>query len=90
MLARRCFFRVCVLFIIGLIGNLWLHVVGQEVYTDEQLKSMTAEELESICNKRGFEISTNELDPATGLSYELTHDDFVEAARQCLNVEQEM
>lgn len=65
-------------------------VVSQEEYTEDALKAMTEEELEAICLVRGFEIMRDEIDPSTGLPYELSHEDFVEAARRCLEIEQEM
>ena len=65
-------------------------VVGQEVYTTEELTAMTDDELEQICVTRGFTILRDAIDPDTGKSYDLSHDDFVEAARQCLEIEQEM
>ena len=48
------------------------------------------EELEKICRIRGFEIMRDEIDPSTGLPHELSHDDYVEAARRCLAIEEEM
>ena len=65
-------------------------VVGQEVYTQEELTAMTDDELEQICVTRGFTILRDAIDPDTGKPYDLGHDDFVEAARQCLQIEQEM
>lgn len=89
MLAPRCFWRF--LLTIVLVGsNLWSNVVCQDEYSDEVLKNMTSEELERICTVRGFEISLSEIDPTTGLPYEMTHEDFVEAAKQCLEIEREM
>jgi hypothetical protein len=51
---------------------------------------MPDEELELMCVSRGFELVKGEIDPTTGLAYELTHDDYVEAAQRCLAIEQEM
>lgn len=56
----------------------------------EELTAMTDDELEQICVTRGFTILRDAIDPATGKPYDLSHDDFVEAARQCLEIEQEM
>jgi len=39
---------------------------------------------------RGFQLVNDETDPETGQQYELTHDDFVEAAQRCLAIEEEM
>ena len=66
------------------------HVAAQEEYTEDKLKTMSEEELEKICLVRGFEIMRDEIDPTTGLPHELSHDDYVEAARRCLAIEEEM
>ena len=66
------------------------HVAAQEEYTEDKLKTMSEEELEKICRIRGFEIMRDEIDPSTGLPHELSHDDYVEAARRCLAIEEEM
>ena len=69
-------------------------VVGQEQqqlqYTEADLRGMTEQELENICIQRGFELLKDEVDPATGEVYQLSHDDFVQAALKCLAIEQEM
>ena len=65
-------------------------VIGQVEYTQEELTAMTDDELERICLARGFTISRDAVDPDTGNPYDLSHEDFVEAARQCLEIEQEM
>ena len=39
---------------------------------------------------RGFQLVKDETDPETGQQYQLTHDDFVEAAQRCLAIEEEM
>ena len=57
---------------------------------EEVLQSMSNEELEQICIERGFEILKDEIDISTGLPYELSHDDYVEAAMKCLEIEREM
>ena len=59
-------------------------------YTLEQLQGMTDTELEQICYLRGFQILHDEVDPTTGMPYDLKHDDYVNAAMQCLQIEQEM
>ena len=51
----------------------------------DDLQSMTQEELELICVERGFELIQ---DNETG--EELTHADFVDAARRCLAIEEDM
>lgn len=63
---------------------------AQELYSDDELIAMTDEELEQICVSRGFEIARDQVDPATGLPYEIGHEDFVEAAKTCISIEQEM
>ena len=80
---------VCILFLASMLCFLTL-VVGQGMYTKEDLTAMTDNELEQICVTRGFTILRDAIDPDTGKSYDLSHDDFVEAARQCLEIEQEM
>lgn len=82
---------VTILFIVTfLLCQVFVHVLGQEEYTPEALTAMTEDELEQICITRGFQILRDEIDPTTGLPYELSHDDFVEAAQRCLDIEQEM
>lgn len=78
----------------GLLIFSWLLLVlthAQDTITDEdRLQSMSNEELEQICIERGFEILKDEIDVSTGLPYELSHDDYVEAALKCLEIEREM
>lgn len=59
------------------------------VATDFDLDSMTNEELENICTSRGFEL-VKETDPSTGAERQYSKEDFLEAARQCLEIEAEM
>jgi hypothetical protein len=54
------------------------------------LHALSKEELEKICTSRGFELITNIIDDATGEVMQLTHDDYVEAARQCLSIERDL
>ena len=72
---------------------LWSDDVGVSASTVEEpdldLLSLTNEELEQICTIRGFEL-TKEVDNETGKSVEYSHDDYVGAARQCLDIEAEM
>lgn len=56
---------------------------------DMDLESMTNEELEDICTSRGFEV-VKEKDKETGDTKIYTHDDYVNAAKQCLEIEAEM
>lgn len=73
---------------------LWcfIFVVGETVYlhTKEELAAMTEDELEKICTSRGFAIVRDAIDPATGKAYDLSHEDFVNAAIECLTIEQEI
>ena len=52
------------------------------------LESMTNEELEELCTSRGFEL-VKELDE-NGVEGEITREDYIDAARQCLEIESEM
>jgi len=53
------------------------------------LDILTDTELEEVCIMRGFELY-REIDEDTGEEYQFSHDDYVEAAKQCLAVEREM
>lgn len=59
-------------------------------YTIEELQQLSNEQLEDICIQRGFELLKDEENETTGEVYQLTHDDYVEAAMKCLAIEQEM
>ena len=50
--------------------------------------NMTNEELEAICKNRGFEL-VRELDE-NGKEKEFTREDYIDAAKQCLDIELEM
>lgn len=54
------------------------------------LHSLSDEELETICSVRGFELYEGEINEDTGNEFEFSHEDYVEAAKQCLAVEREM
>lgn len=58
-------------------------VSGEE--TEIDLYSLSDAELEEICTIRGFELVHEEDETQT-----FTHDDYVEAARQCLAIERDM
>ncbi|CAB9516207.1 expressed unknown protein [Seminavis robusta] len=69
--------------------------LGQETNTEqppppsgklsvEELEALTDQELELICLERGFELIRD------GSEGDLTHDDYVEAARRCLAIEEDM
>lgn len=69
-------------------------VAEAEVYYEDEvefvdLAELSDAELENICITRGFELIPN-TDPDTGEILVFTHDDYVEAAQQCLEVEKEM
>lgn len=56
-----------------------------------KLEDMTNFQLESICTNRGFELQIGELkDERNGQPLNWTHNDYVEAAQQCLDVEAEL
>ena len=58
-------------------------------YTQIDLNELTNDELVAICTDRGFEL-VFELDDATEEPLEYSHEDYVDAARECLKLEQEM
>ena len=65
-----------------------------EVPVDEEdegsvLEKMSKEELEAICTSRGFEL-VKETDSETGKPLEYSRKDYIEAAQQCLAIEEEM
>jgi len=67
---------------------------ADDAMNDEEVKfvnlqDLSSVELEAICSDRGFELIP-QVDPTTGEILEYTHDDYVEAAQQCLEVEGEM
>jgi len=53
------------------------------------LADMTDEELEEICVSRGFEL-VRELDKTTGDEVVYTHQDYVDAASECLQIEEDL
>lgn len=53
--------------------------------TDEDLESMSDQDLEFLCIERGFELVRD----AEGEG-ELTHADYVDAAKRCLAIEEDM
>jgi hypothetical protein len=79
-----------ILFLVVFLCGVLVQIFAQETYTPEVLEAMTEDELEQICIVRGFQILRDEIDPTTGLPYELSHNDFVEAAQRCLEIEEEM
>ena len=60
---------------------------GDDDYYD--LESMTNEELEEMCTSRGFEL-VREVDAQTGEPIVYTHQDFVDAASECLQIEADL
>jgi hypothetical protein len=66
------------------------HVSAQSVMSprdlERRLKNMSNQELEEICIERGFELITDELDDETGLPVVSTHQDYIDAAIQCIQM----
>ena len=61
-------------------------------YNDDyeaELVDLTDEELEQICTSRGFEL-VHEVDANTGELETYTHQDYVDAASECLQIEAEL
>ena len=58
-------------------------------YSQVDLNTLTNDELVAICTDRGFEL-VFEQDDATEEPLEYTHEDYVDAARECLKLEAEM
>jgi len=54
---------------------------------ERRLKGLTDDELEQICIERGFELITDELDEETGLPVVSMHQDYIDAAIQCIQME---
>ena len=78
--SQRCFAKnLLAVFFILLVAL----ASGQIEYSQADLEAMTEVELEDICLQRGFQLVNDELD-------ELTKQDYIEAARRCLAIEQEM
>jgi hypothetical protein len=59
------------------------------IHVESNLKSMSNEELIAICTERGYEISVEDDDDSNNDSNAsvLTHDDYVNAAMQCLSLD---
>lgn len=53
---------------------------------ERRLKGMSDAQLEQICIERGFELITDELDEETGLPVVSTHQDYIDAAIQCIQM----
>lgn len=53
------------------------------------LLEMSNEELEAICTSRGFEL-VRDIDENTGEAISYSHEEYVDAAKECLNLEEEM
>jgi hypothetical protein len=53
---------------------------------ERRLQAMSDEDLEQLCIERGFELIKDEIDEETGLPVVSTHQDFVDAAWQCLQM----
>lgn len=59
-------------------------------YDLESLYTMTDSELERICHEMGFDLIRDELDEETGEKITFSHEDYVEAARQCLSIREQL
>ena len=57
--------------------------------TNADLNELTDKQLEEICTQRGFEL-VKESDKETGVFLDYSHQDYIDAARQCLEIEAEM
>jgi hypothetical protein len=62
---------------------------GSEQDDEIELEDMTNEQLEEICTSRGFEL-VRELNPITGEPLVYTHQDYVDAASECLQIEADL
>ena len=62
---------------------------GSDDEQEVDLASLTDEELEEICTSRGFEV-VKEKDEETGEFKKYSHEDYINAAKQCLDMEAEM
>lgn len=58
-------------------------------YAQIDLHELTNDELVAVCTQRGFELVA-EVDDISGEPFSYSHDDYVEAARECLALEAEM
>ena len=77
----------CLIFLLVLLA--WSLVVTTAASVQQSdLETMSDAELEAICTNLGFVVIDQ--DPETGHPIQLTHTDYVEAARQCLTIEAEM
>jgi hypothetical protein len=90
--AERC----VISFLLLMILSPWratniIMVSCQEVasVSQEELSALTDYELEKICLQRGFELQYP-VDATTGEKVQLSHDDYIEAAKQCLAIEKEL
>ena len=57
------------------------------IQVQSNLQSMTDEELIAICTERGYEITMEDLDSNSNNVIRMTHDDYVNAATQCLSMD---
>ena len=63
---------------------------GEDATRDEyiDLDGMSNEELEEICTSRGFQLDRGNIDDVDDIAY--GHQYYVDAARECLQIEAEM
>ncbi len=83
--------RTCrtIIFLILILSSIIECLTDEGVDGGLDLESMSNEELEDICIKRGFEL-VKEKDDDTGELKAYSHEDYINAAKQCLQIESEM
>jgi hypothetical protein len=65
-------------------------IINEPISTPSpDLNDLTDKQLEEICTSRGFEL-VKDSDKNTGQPVHYSHQDYVDAARQCLEIEAEM
>lgn len=69
----------------------FVHSIDIDSYIRDKLgldlSSMSEEQLEKVCEDRGYEMAKDEIDNDTGIPLIFTHDDYIEAAKQCLSID---
>eukprot|EP00555_Chaetoceros_dichaeta_P008244 CAMPEP_0198274032 /NCGR_PEP_ID=MMETSP1447-20131203/58897_1 /TAXON_ID=420782 /ORGANISM="Chaetoceros dichaeta, Strain CCMP1751" /LENGTH=317 /DNA_ID=CAMNT_0043967979 /DNA_START=1 /DNA_END=954 /DNA_ORIENTATION=+ len=63
--------------------------ISEKEIEETNLQTLTDVELEQMCTSRGFEL-VKDTDKETGEAKEYSHNDYVDAAKQCLDMEAEM
>ena len=70
-------------------GDINPNIIGDGDDEALNLEDMTIDQLEEICTSRGFDV-VKEKDETTGEDKIYTHEEYVTAAQQCLEIESEM